>query len=96
MQKGIPLVDTRWTRIIDIIIYPIGTISLLMTLPQAYEIWILGNVEGVSMMTWTAWTIISIFWVLYGIAHNARALVFMHSGWFLMNGLVALGLLMNA
>lgn len=94
--KGLPLVENWVTRVIDVIIYPIGTISLLMTLPQAYEIWILGKTDGVSLLTWATWTFISVFWVLYGVVHKAKPLIFIHGGWFFMNGLVALGILANS
>lgn len=96
MLGGTPLVNNWVTKIIDVIIYPIGTVSLLMTLPQAYEVWILGHVEGVSLISWASWTVISVFWVIYGLAHKAKALVFIHGGWFFMNGLVALGILVNS
>lgn len=96
IMKGMPIIDTWLTRVIDVLIYPIGFLSVLMALPQAYDVWILGKTEGVSLVTWASWTFFAMLWTLYGIVHKSRVLILIHGSWIFMNGLVALGLLMNS
>lgn len=96
LLKGPPLVENWLTKVMDIIIYPVGFLSVLMTLPQAYEIWILGKTEGVSLISWASWTFFAVLWTLYGIVHKSKVLILIHGSWVLMNGLVALGILLNS
>ncbi len=90
--KGMPLVENWATRLMDLIIYPIGFLSMAMAIPQAYSVWVSGSVEGLSLVSWTSWTIFAILWTIYGFVHKNRVLIIIHGGWIFMNGLVALGI----
>lgn len=89
--EGRSPIDTQLTRAIDVIVYPIGIASLALGLPQVYEVWVLGNVAGVSVLSWGAWAIFNIFWIFYGIVHRTPALVYLYIGWFIINSTVAIG-----
>jgi uncharacterized protein with PQ loop repeat len=91
LRKGEPLTQTFWTGVLDVAIYPVGALSLILTLPQVYDVWVLHEVAGVSVITWSMWTISSIVWVLYGIAHRAAAIVFMQICWITLYLLVISG-----
>lgn len=92
---GIPLTNTKLSRLVDSLAYPIGLIGLASALPQVYQVWILGDAEGVSIITWSVWTLLSLFWMLYARIHKAHALAFLNTCWFFMHGLVAVGILVN-
>lgn len=91
--KGIPLRRTFWSAFIDAAIYPIGTLSLLLTIPQVYDVWVLKQTEGVALITWSMWTVSSFFWLVYGVFHRAHAIVIMQVGWIVLNLLVIMGVL---
>jgi uncharacterized protein with PQ loop repeat len=95
LLKGQPLVENWATRVMDVIIYPVGFLSVLMTLPQAYDVWILGKTDGLSLVTWASWTFFASLWTLYGVVHKSRVLIVIHGSWIFMNGLVALGIILN-
>ena len=90
-DAGEELSTSPLARFIDIAVYPIGIASLLMAFPQVYEVWILGNVEGISLASWSAWAFFNIFWIVYGIVHKVPAISYLYVGWFLINGSIALG-----
>lgn len=92
--KGLP--QTPLARFIDVAIYPIGIASLLMALPQAYEVWVHQNVVGVSFATWGLWTVFALFWVLYGYVHKNWLIFWLNIGWFLLEGFISVGILVHS
>lgn len=94
-RKGIPLNRTFWTGVLDVAIYPIGGLSLLLTIPQVYHVWVLKQTEGIELITWSMWALSSIFWFMYGMVHRAKAVMFMQVGWFILYVLIIVGVLVN-
>ncbi len=80
-------------RGLNTLAYAIGIIGPMVTLPQLYEVWIQKNVAGVSIFSWGAFTLLSIFWCYYAKRHNERPLIISQGLWAIMNGLVALGVI---
>lgn len=78
-------------RVLDRLIFVIGFLSPLFTLPQVWEIWVYKNADGVSPVTWGALFIFAFFWLFYGIIHKEKPIIFMYTLWIIFNGLVALG-----
>jgi len=95
-EQGIDPVRTPLARFIDVAIYPIGVASLLMALPQAYEVWVHQNVVGVSIYTWGLWTVFSLFWITYGYVHKNWLIFFMNVGWFVLHGFILIGTVIHS
>jgi len=87
--------DTRaypwWARGVDWVVYPMGVLGLLMAIPQTASIWVYHETAGVSVFSWTAWTLISAFWTLFGILHKEKPIIWINGAWVIANALVALG-----
>lgn len=83
--------EPRWVKRLDKVMYVIGILGLVMTLPQVVEIWVYHNAAGVSALSWGSYFIFSIFWLVYALAHRARVLIFTQSLWVLLNAIVAVG-----
>ncbi len=79
--------------ILDYLVYFIAIASPLMTIPQICDIWILGLKEGVSFMTWSAYFVASIVWLIYGIVHKDKPIIVSNILWVFMNGMVAVGVM---
>lgn len=95
-EKGLPLNQSSLARFIDVTIYPIGIASLLMALPQAYEVWVNQNVVGVSVLTWGLWCIFSLFWITYGYVHKNRLIFYMNIAWFFLQGIITAGIIVHS
>ena len=65
----------KWKRIIDRFIYVIVVLSPLMNLLQLIEILINKDASGVSVVSWTAFVFISLFWLLYGTVHKDKPII---------------------
>ena len=59
----------------DKLIYVVAIVGPIMTIPQVTKIWIDKNAAGVSIITWLAYAIASLFWVIYGIMHKEKPII---------------------
>lgn len=81
----------RWKRLLDRAIYVVIFVGLGLTVPQVANVWIDRNASGVSAITWGTYVFTSSFWLIYGIVHKDRPIVFSSIAWVTMNALVAAG-----
>lgn len=91
-----PLVNTPFTRFLDVLIIPVGVANVFMGLPQAYEVWVNQNVAGVSLLTFSMWMLFAVVWIVYGYVHRDRPIFYMHIGWLLLHGSIVLGILAHS
>jgi len=61
-------------HILDSLIYPIAVIAPIMTIPQISEIWAQKSAR-LSLITWISYTIVSMFWLIYGIHHKEKPII---------------------
>lgn len=80
-------------RTLDYIVYVAGFLGPAMTVPQIALIYATHDAGNVSALSWGAYALFDIPWVLYGMAHNERLITFTYSLWFFANMLVAVGAL---
>ncbi len=78
-------------RFLDKAIYGVGVIGPIMTIPQIALVFGHKSAEGLSVITWVTYTILSLFWLMYGIVHKEKPIIISNILWILANGLVALG-----
>ncbi|MEI6850594.1 MAG: hypothetical protein WCK26_01340 [Candidatus Saccharibacteria bacterium] len=75
---------------IDSLVYLAVIIGPLLTLPQVYSIWVEGQ-RGVSIISWLAYLLASIIWLIYGIKHNDKPMLIVEIIWILLDILVIIG-----
>jgi len=83
--KGEPL------SFLDKAVYISGMISLLMMLPQLKLIYLEKVSAGIEPITWITLTILDIPWIIYGVIRGESPLVFIYTGWLVVNFSVFLG-----
>lgn len=59
----------------DWLIYGVAILSPVMTMPQLIQIWVDKNVAGVSLLTWSSYTVFAGFWLLYGLIHKEKPII---------------------
>ena len=83
----------KWKRLMDKVIYVVVIVGVLMNIPQVAKIWIGQNATGVSVISWGAFFIISIFWLIYGIMHKEKPIILSSIGVMFFQALVVIGTL---
>ena len=72
----------------------IGT--MLMTVPQVWSIWTASTVGGVSLVSWVAYLLSSIAWLIYGIQKQDATICFANAGWIGMDLAIIVGIVVRA
>ena len=82
---------TRSQKLIDTFIYAAVVMGPIMTLPQVIKIWVNKNASGVSFVSWTSFSVLSLVWITYGIIHKEKPIIYMNLALVIAQSLVALG-----
>jgi len=82
-------------RIMDRLIYLIGALGPILTIPQLYTVWAHQDVSGLSLITWVSWTMIACFWMAYGILHREWPIIVTYIGWITVEVGVVIGILIH-
>lgn len=86
---------SREKTIFDYFMYVVGLSASIVTLPQVYDVWVLHNTSGVSLISWLSYAILSAFWIIYGIIRKEKIVLFNSTGLFIVNMAVALGVILR-
>ena len=84
----------RLKNTMDKMIYIVGLSGPVMSIPQLFNIWIDKNTSGVSRITWVAFLIIAMFWLMYGILHREKPIIMTYTGWIIMDALIIIGIML--
>ncbi len=66
----------------------------IMTLPQLSKAWSANN-QGASVVTWGAYVIIAIVWLLYALKNRDKPLIILETSAVVLYSLIVLGLLIK-
>ncbi|MEK7471777.1 MAG: hypothetical protein AAB624_00865 [Patescibacteria group bacterium] len=79
-------------KLIDRLTYAAAIVEPIFTLPQAYQIFHSGNAEGVSIVSWVGYEVLTIVWLFYGYIHRDK-MIFIYS---LLSGIVQAAVIIGA
>ena len=83
----------KWINFMDKAVYVVGFIVPLMTLPQIIKIWFEKDASGVSIVSWTGFLLYAIFWLIYGIMHREKPIIFAYILWVTLQAFVVVGII---
>lgn len=80
-------------RLLDTVVYIVGVLGPAMTLPQIIKIFLFQNADGVSALTWGAYALFDIPWIIYGLVHREPPIAIAYFLWLICNSIVFFGAL---
>lgn len=80
-------------RLLDRATYVVAILSPLSTIPQLYTIYVNHLASGIAPISWGLYTIFNFVWLVYGIVHKEKIIIFNSVLWIIIDGLVTLGAL---
>ena len=83
----------KWKRIMDKVILGVAVAGPIMTIPQLLKIWVEKNATGVSVISWAAYLVLSVFWLIYGVMHKEKPIIFSSVLWIILQILIVIGIL---
>jgi uncharacterized protein with PQ loop repeat len=85
---------TPWSeRPLERVINVFSLVTLLMTLPQVWVIWIGHNAGGVSLLSWLSYLVSACLWFIHGWQKKDKAIYLACVAWILVDGAVVGGIL---
>ena len=69
--------------------------TLVMSVPQAVTIWLNRQAAGVSIVSWSAYLLSAVTWLIYGLKKRDRNVYLPCLGWIAIDAAVILGVLVN-
>lgn len=73
--------------------YIVALMSSLLTLPQMLQVWTQRQAFGVSLLTWSAYTVLAAIWLIYGLVRKERPIILSEACLLLVDFGVVLGVL---
>src|SRR3989344_1719814 len=87
---------TLWKRILDRVVLGVGIAGPIMSIPQVLLIYVGREAAGVSPISFLAWALMDIPWMIYGLVHREVPIVVTYILWFFCNMLIFVGALLYA
>jgi hypothetical protein len=85
----------RSNDLLDKIVYVVVFAGMAFTLPQILNVWIDNNISGLSLASWSAYFVVSVFWLIYGVRHRERLIIATSSVWIVLHGTIVIGILLH-
>jgi len=79
----------------DKIIYLVGSFGILIFVPQLIKVWSPSSIAGVSLLSWLGLLIASTFWLIYGLIHKAKPIIFLNTLGAVIQLLIVIGILIH-
>jgi uncharacterized protein with PQ loop repeat len=72
-----------------------SVLTMVMTVPQAYAVWAVPNVAGVSLASWSAYLVSACLWFVYGVRRRDKTIYLACIGWVLLDVAIVMGVIVN-
>jgi uncharacterized protein with PQ loop repeat len=73
----------------------LAVLTMVMTVPQVISVWSHDNVGGVSLVSWIAYLISSVAWLVYGLQKHDRTIWLVCIGWIVLDVAIVAGILVR-
>jgi uncharacterized protein with PQ loop repeat len=73
----------------------LSVVTMVMTVPQIWTIWVLQDVAGVSLLSWGSYLIAACLWFVHGVQKRDKAIYVACVGWVLLDAAVVFGVLLH-
>ena len=70
-------------------------VTMAMTVPQVWTVWVQGNTSGVSLLSWGAYFVGACLWLVDGLRKHDKTIWVACIGWVILDGAVVLGVLVR-
>jgi uncharacterized protein with PQ loop repeat len=71
----------------------LSIVTMIMTIPQILTIWIGGNANGVSLLSWVSYLFTACVWFVYGIRKRDKTIYLACIGWVFLDAAVVIGVI---
>lgn len=73
----------------------LSVVTMAMTVPQVVAVWTKPDVGGVSLVSWLAYLVAAVAWLVYGIQKRDRTIYLACIGWIALDAAIVAGLIVR-
>jgi uncharacterized protein with PQ loop repeat len=73
----------------------LSAFTMAMTVPQVWSVWVQRETAGVSLLSWSAYLLAAVLWLVHGLRQHDRAIWIACIGWVVLDAAVVLGLVVR-
>jgi uncharacterized protein with PQ loop repeat len=92
-RPGGPPSDEAANGWLDKLLPILSFVTMALTVPQVWNIWVEGNVSGVSLVSWGAYFVAACLWLVEGLRKHDKTIWVACIGWVILDGAVFIGAL---
>jgi uncharacterized protein with PQ loop repeat len=83
------------TGALDKLLPVMSVFTMAMTVPQVWGVWVQGQTSGVSLLSWSAYLLSAVLWLLDGLRKRDPTIWVACIGWVLLDAAVVVGVLVR-
>lgn len=72
----------------------LSALTMVMTVPQIWTIWVLRDAAGVSLLSWGTYLMAACLWFVHGVQKRDKTIYVACVGWVLLDAAVVVGVLL--
>lgn len=80
---------------LDKILPVMSVFTMAMTVPQVWAVWVQGQTGGVSLLSWGAYLVSALLWLVDGLRKHDPTIWVACIGWVLLDAAVVVGVLVR-
>ena len=77
------------------ILRSLSVITMLMTIPQVYTVWLGDGPSGVSLVSWVSYLVSAVLWFVYGLRKNDKTIYLACIGWVALDAAIVAGVVVR-
>jgi uncharacterized protein with PQ loop repeat len=86
--------DSLPPSVLEKILRWLSVLTMLMTVPQVWTIWVERQAAGVSLVSWLAYLVSACLWFVYGLRKRDKTIYIACIGWVLLDAAIVVGILL--
>ena len=79
----------RLERVLNVL----SAFTLIMTVPQVLSIWMQHNAAGVSLLSWSAYLLSAVLWLIHGVRRRDASIYLPCIGWIILDLAIVIGII---
>jgi uncharacterized protein with PQ loop repeat len=92
---GAPPGAVSTTSPLEKVLPVLSILTMVMTVPQVWAVWVAHDVAGVSLLSWATYLLVACVWFVHGVKKRDKTIYVACIGWILLDGAVVAGLLVH-
>lgn len=91
---GVPPDASPTNSSVEWVLPYLSAVTMVMTVPQIWTIWVRHDATGVSLLSWAAYLLAACLWFVHGLQKRDKAIYVACVGWVLLDAAVVLGVVL--